>query len=69
MLTLKDIRKANKELRLKDDSHLWPIRGRFNATNRAIRQFRRRGYDVSSVYEYKEVINNLISTIVNGTGY
>lgn len=65
MLTLKEIRKANKELRLKDDSHLWPICGRFNATEKAIRQFRRRGYEANSVYEYKEVINNLISIIVN----
>ena len=40
-LTLKDIRRINKEFRLKDDSHLYPIRGGFNATERAIRRLRK----------------------------
>lgn len=37
-LNLSDIRKINKKMRNKDDSNLWPILGRFNATERAIRR-------------------------------
>lgn len=31
----------NREFRAADESHLWPIRGRFNATERAIRRVQR----------------------------
>ena len=67
-LTLKDIRRINKEFRLKDDSHLYPIRGRFNATERAIRRIReyqRQGLVIDSAYSYESALENEISNIVN----
>jgi hypothetical protein len=35
------LRVINKMMRERDDSHLYPINGAFNATERAIRWFRR----------------------------
>lgn len=67
-LTLKDIRRINKEFRLKDDSHLYPIRGRFNATERAIRRLRgyqRQGLVIDSAYSYESALDGEISNIVN----
>ena len=61
---LSNIRAINKLFRQQDDSHLWPINGKFNATNRAIRQAS--GFDCP-VYglEYCYQLDSLISTIVN----
>lgn len=62
--------RINKLLRQLDDSHLWPILNRFNATDRAIRQYDRecRKYQqeiADSVYSYYHTIYNKISEIVN----
>ena len=62
------IRQINAHFRKNDDSHLWPIRGRFNATERAIRRIRNRrreGLCVNSGYEYYLTLENEISEIVN----
>ena len=67
-LTLKDIRRINKEFRLKDDSRLYPIMGRFNATERAIRRLRkyqRQGLVIDSAYSYGASLEGEISNIVN----
>jgi hypothetical protein len=32
------IRQINRWFRLRDESHLWPVKGRFNATDRAIKR-------------------------------
>lgn len=65
---LADIRCINKELRAKDDSHLWPIRGRFNVTERAIRRVRRlqkEGLVIEGPLDYQAVVEGIISEIVN----
>lgn len=66
-LNLSSIRKVNKAMRSLDESHLYPIRGRFNATDRAIRRYREyhnaNGY--GGVYEYVLGIDGEISRIVN----
>lgn len=62
------IRQINAYFRSIDDSHLWPIRGRFNATERAIRRLRklsRDGLDCTSGLEYYLSLENEISRIVN----
>lgn len=61
------IRQINAHFRKIDDSKLWPICGRFNATERAIRRVRkfRREYGNLSPYEYYQSIENEISRIVN----
>lgn len=62
------IRQINAHFRKNDDSHLWPIRGRFNATERAIRRIRNRrreGLCVNSGYEYYLTLENEITEIVN----
>ncbi len=66
--TTKEIRKINKDLRAKDDSHLWPICSRFNATDRAINRVRRfmRDYGAMTPLEYQYAIEHEISKIVNG---
>ena len=58
----------NKAFRLQDDSHLFPIRNRFNATERAIKQARA----IMSAYgqaciglEYCLTIDSRLSSIVN----
>ena len=68
MLTDKELRQVNKELRQDDESHLWPICGRFNVTERAIRQCRRlmrEGLAIDSAMEYESTLDMLISEIVN----
>ena len=63
-----DIIFANAELRRKDESHLWPARGRYNVTNRAIRRVRaliRDGLVVENVESYKAIVESVISEIVN----
>lgn len=61
------IRQINAHFRENDESHLWPICGRFNATERAIRRlrkFRREGI-INPGYEYYLTLENEISKIVN----
>jgi len=62
------IRQINAYFRKNDDSHLYPIFGRFNATERAIhriRNRRREGLCIDSGYEYYLTLDNEISEIVN----
>lgn len=62
------IREINEYFRNNDESHKWPICGRFNATERAIRKLRklrRDGLDVNPGLEYYMSLDRLISDIVN----
>ena len=62
------IRQINAYFRSIDDSHLFPIFGKFNATERAIRRIRnkrREGLCVESGYEYYLALENEIREIVN----
>ena len=62
------IRQINKIFRKDDDSLLWPICGRFNATERAIRKIRRErreGLEINAGLEYWLALEREISTIVN----
>lgn len=62
------IRQINAYFRKNDDSHLWPICGRFNATERAIRRLRmmrRQGLDINSGLEYYLSLEAKIIRIVN----
>lgn len=64
----KTLRKVNKILRSGDESHLWPISGRYNATDRAIRWYSRVYFKANgpcTVYEYVMGIDGLISGYVN----
>ena len=68
MLEQSDIRRINKQLIAKDESHLWPIRNRFNVTERAIRRVRRlaaQGLVIDSPLEYETILEEEISSIVN----
>ena len=59
----------NRMYRGQDDSNLWPIRGRFNATNRAIRrvrEFERESGVALAGLEYCYVLESALSDIVNG---
>lgn len=58
----------NALFRRNDDSACWPIRGNFNATERAIRRLRRMGAFVGEEYDpvsYTLALDNEISFIVN----
>lgn len=62
------VRKINKYFRLHDESNKYPICGRFNATERAIRRLRRNGTTGSLYYgglEYYLALDREISLIVN----
>ena len=60
-------REVNLYFREQDESHLWPINGRFNATERAIRKARQYRRDTGSGYwlEYIYLLDSLIEEIVN----
>ena len=58
-------RQINAYFRKNDDSHLWPICGRFNATERAIRRVRRMGLAGYGGLEYYLTVEREISEIVN----
>ena len=64
---VKNITAINKLYRAQDESNLWPISGRFNCTERAIRQARKYQAASGAVYgyEYSMLIDQLISDIVN----
>ena len=62
------IRKINAFFRKNDESRLYPVLGRFNVTERAIRRIRRlrrMGMEVNSGYEYYLTLEREISEIVN----
>jgi len=64
---LANIRAINKAYRAQDESHLWPINNRFNATNRAIRRIRQLSQYTGGSYgiEYCYMLDEEISNIVN----
>ena len=62
------VRQINAYFRQHEESHLWPILGRFNATERAIRRIRRRrreGLEVHPGLEYYLTLEREITEIVN----
>lgn len=62
------VRQINRLFRQHDDSHKWPICGRFNVTERAIRRLRRlcaQGLVLSEGDEYAAALDNEISAFVN----
>ena len=58
----------NREFRAADESHLWPVNGRFDATERAIRRvyryMRESGEDLAGL-EYALALDAELSRIVN----
>jgi hypothetical protein len=68
-LLLREKRIINRAMRVLDDSHLWPINGRFNATERAIKRLRKWEHDVGEfdcAYSYWKSLETEVSKIVNG---
>jgi hypothetical protein len=63
---MQNIRKINKQFRQKDESHLWPINGEFNVTDRAIRRLARQLKTHGIPFDdYKSALEQEISQIVN----
>lgn len=60
-------REIRKKFRAQDESHLWPVCGRFNVTERAIRKVREqeRVNGSLSEEEYELALDRMISLIVN----
>lgn len=60
-------REIRKKFRAQDESHLWPVCGRFNVTERAIRKVREqeRANGSLSEEEYELALDRMISLIVN----
>lgn len=60
-------REIRKKFRAQDESHLWPVCGRFNVTERAIRKVREqeRANGPLSEEEYELALDRMISLIVN----
>lgn len=58
-------RAINKVFRDNDESHLYPIFGKFNATERAIKNIIRSGYSDCDGLEYCFMLDAEISRIVN----
>lgn len=58
----------NRAFRAADESHLWPINGRFNATERAInrvqRYMRETGEDLTGL-AYALILDDELSRVVN----
>ena len=62
------VRQINKLFRANDESGKWPVRGRYNVTERAIRRVRRNispHMGGTGGIEYAETLANTISEIVN----
>lgn len=62
------IREINRHFRNEDDSDKWPICGKFNVTERAIRKLRkqhREGMVINEGLEYYLALETEISNIVN----
>jgi hypothetical protein len=62
---LGSIRIINRLFRARDDSDAWPVSGRFNATERAIRKLRRLQVVEHGGLEYALSLDGEISRIVN----
>jgi hypothetical protein len=64
---LSNIKAINRLYRKQDESHLYPINGRFDATERAIRKARAFQRESGAVYglEYAYLIESMLSDIVN----
>ena len=58
-------RYVNKKYRAEDQSHLWPICGKFNVTERAIRRVRKLERCGLVIGDYSEELDFQISEIVN----
>lgn len=58
---------VNRQHRATDNSGKWPINGRFNVAERAIRQARkfRAAYGAMGAIEYNELLDELEAKIVN----
>lgn len=66
----KSVREVNKHFRKLegDESKKWPILGRFNATERAIRRLRKLRREIPmTVFEYALALECEITRIVNDT--
>lgn len=64
----RDRRDVNRLFLAQDDSNLWPVSGRFNATKRAINRIRRlerEGLELDDLLAYALTIEQIISDIVN----
>jgi len=65
---LANIRAINKMYRDQDESHLWPISGKFNVTERAIRKARwltRETGEKQTGLEYCYTLEMIMSEMVN----
>jgi hypothetical protein len=65
---ISNIREINRLFRKQDESHLYPVCGRFNVTERAIRRlqrYNREGACIEPGLEYALALENEISHIVN----
>ena len=61
----KNIAAINKLFRAQDESHLWPIRNRFNVTERAIKKARKYRDSQVDGLAYCFVLDQWLSVIVN----
>jgi hypothetical protein len=63
-----NIAMINRLFARQDDSNLWPINGRFNVTQRAIRRLRRlrAEVEINPGLEYALALDDEIGRIVNG---
>ena len=63
-----NIRQINALFRKHDESHLWPVCGRFNVTEKAIRHLRKVMQCNGSTggFEYALMLDGEIGRIVNG---
>ena len=62
------VHQINAIFRQEDESHLWPICGRFNATERAIRRLRKArcaGLEINPGLEYWLALEQELRDIVN----
>ena len=62
-------KQIDREFLKQDESRLWPVRGKFNATKRAIGRIKRaekNGLCIESPLEYALTLDAEISSIVNG---
>jgi hypothetical protein len=62
--TRANVTAVNRAMRALDDSGSWPIRDRFNVTDRAIDYVRRHG-DLDSLDSYVRAVDERIGVIVN----
>lgn len=68
IITDMSIREINRHFRNEDESDKWPICGKFNVTERAIRklrEYRRQGMVINDGLEYYFALEAEISNIVN----